>query len=88
MKENTALSRRLRNFGSVIHQATVAKHLIDGREIVFREKGERMQNPRGRETMFPWIPVGGVDLSHTFLNQELGEYFTVAGAARTDSPEC
>jgi hypothetical protein len=53
MKENTALSRRLRNFGSVIHQATVAKHLIDGREIVFREKGERMQKPEGKRNYVP-----------------------------------
>lgn len=37
---------------------------------------------------FTWLPVGGADLPHTFLNQELGEYLTVAGVGRADAPEC
>jgi hypothetical protein len=40
MKEKTALSRRLRNFGSVTRKGPVAKYLSKGREAVSREKHE------------------------------------------------
>ena len=61
MKERAAPSDRLRSFGPVTSQGTVAKYLSEGRDTVSREKSLRVATLMGGETTFPWLPVGGGD---------------------------
>jgi hypothetical protein len=57
MSKHAARSGRLRNFGSVTHQETVAKYLSERRVTVSRETRERVHKPMGAGTMLLWISV-------------------------------
>jgi hypothetical protein len=61
MKERAAPFGRLRSFGPVTSQGTVAKYLSEGRDTVARERSLMVTKIDGRGTTFPWIPVGGAD---------------------------
>ena len=61
MKERAALSDRLRSFGPVMSREAVAKCLSDGRVLVARERGLKIQQVSGEGAMLPWRSVGGVD---------------------------
>src|SRR6266852_3830475 len=61
MRERPAPSGRLRSFGSVASQVTVAKYLSENRDTVSRERSLEVATLIGGETMFPWLPTGGAD---------------------------
>ena len=62
MKERAVPSGRLRSFGSVTSQRTVAKFLSEGRDTVSCERILlRVATLMGGGTTFLWLPAGGAD---------------------------
>src|SRR6266849_3769717 len=60
MRERAAPSGRLRSFGSVTSQVTVAKYLSENRDTVSRERSLRVTKLMGGGTTLPWL-AGGAD---------------------------
>ena len=61
MKERAAPFDRLRSFGPVTSQETVAKYPSEDRSTVSRERSLRVATLMGGGTTFPWLPAGDAD---------------------------